>query len=118
MCDSVFDLCPDCGGRGTTAMVGIVVGCGVCGGRDVVYSLFVDESMRRRGVGSRLMKVALSEYPSLSGQASNMGSIMFNYQLGFRPTNNPHASLVETIEMFKKSPESLNITHIPEEDVR
>ena len=32
MSDSVFDLCPECGGRGTKAMVGIVVGCGRCGG--------------------------------------------------------------------------------------
>lgn len=84
------------------------------GGRDSVYRLFVDEGVRRRGVGTRLMRMAVSEYPNLSGQASNMGSIMFNYRLGFRPTNNPSASLEETIRLFRESPESLNITHVSE----
>lgn len=32
MCDNVFEVCPECGGRGTKPLCGISVGCPRCGG--------------------------------------------------------------------------------------
>lgn len=81
-------------------------------GRTVIYSFRVDEEERGKGIGSTLLQVATDELGEISGQVSNIGSVIFHYKNGFRPTDKPDATLEESIQMFKGSgADSLNMTY-------
>lgn len=50
-----------------------------------IYEIKVDESKRRRGIGSSLLQQAIDMFgPSLVGQASNDAAVDMNYKLGMR----------------------------------
>lgn len=67
--------------------IGGVLEIGRIEGRDIysILNLKVDESYRRQGVASKLLKEALNKTNgNLSGQASNDAAVELNYKLGMR----------------------------------
>ena len=71
-------------------------------GRDSITETVVNEEYRRKGEGTKLLQKALENRDKVSAQTSSKGSTIFFYNNGFRPVDNPVASLEETIEMFNK----------------
>ena len=52
--------------------------------RPFIDEIKVDESKRRRGIGSSLLQQAIDMFGSLVGQASNDAAVDMNYKLGMR----------------------------------
>ena len=72
-------------------------------GDSFVDEIKVDDSQRRKGVGSALLKTALEKFPNVSGQASNDVAVKMNYKLGMRAFDaaGNELSLKETFQIRK-----------------
>ena len=85
----------------------------ISGQRNSVVDFNVEESQRRQGIGSRLIKEVIDYYgDNISAQVSNPTSLRAFYKNGFRYTGDNSLSLEQTLDVFSKSPESINMEYV------
>lgn len=80
-----------------------------------VIEFYVDDQHRNKGIGDKLVKMAMKKYDNIGAQCSSVPSLKVFFNNGFRNPRIPDASFDEHVKAWEENGQSLFMANLNDE---